>query len=46
MLPYQEGSKTQTFTASLSRITFDDNGYLMRGLLAQLRQDLTSKVLQ
>jgi hypothetical protein len=44
MSPYLKGTRMQTLTASLSRITFDDKGCLMRGLQAQLRQEMTSKL--
>jgi hypothetical protein len=46
MLPNLTGTKTQVLTASLSGTTFDERGYLMRGLLARLRQEMTDKVVQ
>jgi hypothetical protein len=46
MLPYLKGTRTQALTASLSRITFHDKVCSMSGLLAQLRQEITDKVVQ
>jgi hypothetical protein len=40
MLTSMKGGKTQAFPASLAVIPLDERGCLMRGLLAQLRQEI------